>query len=70
MYLIPSEEVIVTISKEGYIKRTSVRSFNASNGQDFAMKESDYLLYQESHQYAAPLTSFHFKRELHLSTSS
>lgn len=46
--LIPSEEVIVTISKEGYIKRTSVRSFNASNGQDFAMKESDYLLYQES----------------------
>ncbi|TQR18454.1 DNA topoisomerase IV subunit A [Psychrobacillus soli] len=46
--LIPSEEVIVTVTKDGYIKRTSVRSFTASNGQDFAIKESDYLLYQES----------------------
>ncbi|TQR19502.1 DNA topoisomerase IV subunit A [Psychrobacillus vulpis] len=45
--LIPSEEVIVTVTKDGYIKRTSMRSFNASNGQDFAIKESDYLLYQE-----------------------
>ncbi|WP_313892359.1 DNA topoisomerase IV subunit A [Psychrobacillus sp.] len=44
--LIPSEEVIVTVTKDGYIKRTSVRSFTASNGQDFAIKESDYLLYQ------------------------
>lgn len=46
--LIPSEEVIVTVTKDGYIKRTSVRSFNASSGQDFAIKDSDYLLYQES----------------------
>ncbi|MER2262967.1 MAG: DNA topoisomerase IV subunit A [Psychrobacillus sp.] len=46
--LIPSEEVIVTVTKDGYIKRTGMRSFNASNGQDFAIKESDYLLYQES----------------------
>ncbi len=44
--LIPSEEVIVTVTKDGYVKRTSQRSFNASNGQDFAIKESDYLLYQ------------------------
>ncbi|NME05425.1 DNA topoisomerase IV subunit A [Psychrobacillus sp. BL-248-WT-3] len=46
--LIPSEEVIVTVTKDGYIKRTGMRSFNASSGQDFAIKESDYLLYQES----------------------
>ncbi|WP_144509808.1 DNA topoisomerase IV subunit A [Bacillus sp. FJAT-22090] len=46
--LIPSEEVIVTITKDGYIKRTSLRSFTASNGQDFAIKDSDYLLYQDS----------------------
>ncbi|MFJ8064531.1 DNA topoisomerase IV subunit A [Psychrobacillus sp. NPDC096426] len=46
--LIPSEEVIVTVTKDGYIKRTSIRSHTASNGQDFAIKESDYLLYQES----------------------
>ncbi|OCS90735.1 DNA topoisomerase IV subunit A [Caryophanon latum] len=42
--LIPSEETIVTVTKDGYVKRTSPRSYNASNGQDFAMKESDYLL--------------------------
>ncbi|MEK4229524.1 DNA topoisomerase IV subunit A [Solibacillus sp. FSL H8-0538] len=45
--LVPSEEVIVTVTKDGYVKRTSIRSHNASNGKDFAMKESDYLLYEE-----------------------
>ena len=44
--LVPSEEVIVTVTKDGYVKRTSLRSHNASNGKDFAMKESDYLLYE------------------------
>lgn len=44
--MIPSEDVIVTVTKEGYIKRTSIRSFTASNGQDLAMKESDHLLLQ------------------------
>lgn len=42
--MIPSEDVIVTVTKEGYIKRTSLRSYTASNGQDFGMKESDRLL--------------------------
>ncbi|MEG0450090.1 MAG: DNA topoisomerase IV subunit A, partial [Lysinibacillus sp.] len=44
--LVPSEEVIVTVTKDGYIKRTSPRSHAASNGKDCAMKESDYLLYE------------------------
>jgi topoisomerase-4 subunit A len=44
--LVPSEDVIVTVTKEGYVKRTSQRSFAASNGQDFAMKETDRLLAQ------------------------
>jgi len=44
--LIPSEEVYVTVTKEGYIKRTSTRSYTASNGQDFAIKDSDYLLFK------------------------
>ncbi|WP_419958439.1 DNA topoisomerase IV subunit A [Psychrobacillus psychrotolerans] len=44
--LIPSEEVYVTVTKDGYIKRTSTRSYTASNGQDFAIKDSDYLLYK------------------------
>ena len=44
--LVPSEEVVVSVTKDGYIKRTSIRSYAASNGQDIAMKESDYLLYE------------------------
>ncbi|KGR90127.1 DNA gyrase subunit A [Ureibacillus massiliensis 4400831 = CIP 108448 = CCUG 49529] len=44
--LVPSEDVVVTVTKDGYVKRTSIRSHAASNGQDFAMKESDYLLYE------------------------
>lgn len=42
--MIPQEDVIVTITKEGYMKRTSWRSHNASNGKDFGMKEGDRLL--------------------------
>jgi topoisomerase-4 subunit A len=43
---VASEDVIVTVTKDGYVKRTSLRSYNASNGQDFAMKDSDRLLMQ------------------------
>jgi topoisomerase IV subunit A len=43
---VPSEDVIVTVTKEGYVKRTSQRSFAASNGQDLAMKDSDRLIAQ------------------------
>lgn len=45
--LVPSEDVVVTVTKDGYVKRTSLRSYQASNGQDFAMKESDYLLFEQ-----------------------
>ncbi|MBZ5201721.1 DNA topoisomerase IV subunit A [Planomicrobium chinense] len=44
--MIPSEDVIVTVTKEGYVKRTSPRSHAASNGQGFAMKDTDHLLYE------------------------
>jgi topoisomerase IV subunit A len=44
--LIASEDVIVTVTKHGYVKRTSQRSFAASNGQDFAMKDTDRLFSQ------------------------
>lgn len=44
--LIPAEDVIVTVTKEGYVKRTSYRSYSASNGQDIGMKETDRLLAQ------------------------
>lgn len=46
--LVASEDVIVTVTKEGYVKRTSLRSYSASNGQDFGMKDSDRLLAQHN----------------------
>lgn len=42
--LIASEDVIVTVTKDGYVKRTSQRSYAASNEQDFAIKDTDRLL--------------------------
>lgn len=44
--LIPSEDVIVTVTKEGYVKRTSLRSYSASGGQDFGMKDGDRILHK------------------------
>jgi topoisomerase IV subunit A len=44
--LIASEDVMVSVTRDGYIKRTSLRSYAASNGQDLAMKETDRLLAQ------------------------
>lgn len=46
--LIPSEDVYVSVTKDGYIKRTSIRSYSASNGTGHEMKESDYMLYEET----------------------
>lgn len=42
--LVPSEDTIVTVTKEGYVKRTSLRSYSASNSEEPGMKEEDYLL--------------------------
>jgi topoisomerase-4 subunit A len=42
--MVPSEDVIVTVTKDGYVKRTSLRSYSASNGMDFGIKDNDYLL--------------------------
>lgn len=43
---IPQEETIVTVTKEGYVKRTSPRSYAASNSEPPGMKEDDYLIGQ------------------------
>lgn len=45
--MIANEDVMVTVTKDGYIKRTSLRSFAASNGKDLAMKETDRVLIQQ-----------------------
>ena len=42
--MIPKEDVVVLVTKDGYIKRTSFRSYTASNPEDLMMKENDYII--------------------------
>ncbi|MBH0156229.1 DNA topoisomerase IV subunit A [Fictibacillus sp. 5RED26] len=42
--MIPSEDVMVTVTEDGYVKRSSVRSYSASNGEPPGMKDTDSLL--------------------------
>lgn len=42
--MVPSEEVILSMTRHGYIKRTSIRSFNASGVEDIGLKDGDCLL--------------------------
>lgn len=43
--MIPKEDVIVMITKDGYIKRTSYRSYSATNDNP-TLKENDYIIGQ------------------------
>ena len=42
--LIAKEDVMVVVTKEGYVKRTSIRSYSASEADDLALKENDYVI--------------------------
>ena len=42
--MIPKEDVVVVVTNEGYIKRTSQRSYAASNKEDITLKENDYII--------------------------
>src|SRR5699024_5273552 len=41
---VASEEVLDSVTKDGYIKRTSLRSYSASNGEGLPLKERDFLI--------------------------
>ncbi|KAA9196413.1 DNA topoisomerase IV subunit A [Enterococcus durans] len=43
--LVAQEDVVVSVTKEGYVKRTSLRSYSASKPEEIGMREGDYLLY-------------------------
>ena len=43
--LITKENVMVALSKEGYIKRVSMKSYTSSNGDETTLKPGDYLKY-------------------------
>ena len=42
--MIPKEDVVVLVTNDGYIKRTSFRSYSASNEDDLTLKENDYII--------------------------
>ncbi len=42
--MIPKEDTVVLVTKDGYIKRTSFRSYTASNPDDLTIKENDYII--------------------------
>lgn len=42
--MIPKEEVIVSITNDGYIKRVPLRSYMSSNGEETTLKENDYII--------------------------
>lgn len=44
--MIPSEQVMITVSKDGYLKRVSLRSFNAVRDQETGLKTGDQLIGQ------------------------
>ncbi|WP_028125714.1 DNA topoisomerase IV subunit A [Eremococcus coleocola] len=52
--LVNEEQVMVTVTKEGYIKRTSLRSFATSDTMDLGVRELDYVIFaQELSTYQA-----------------
>ncbi|MBO0477305.1 DNA topoisomerase IV subunit A [Vagococcus sp. DIV0080] len=58
--LIPQEDVMVSITKEGYAKRSSLRSYSASKEDAIEMKETDSLVYSgqlNTHDHLLIVTS-------------
>src|SRR5690625_7879938 len=42
--MIASEDVFVSVTKGGYVKRTSLRSYSASSGEGFAIRDEEHLV--------------------------
>ncbi len=42
--MIPREDVVVVVTKHGYVKRVSLRSYASSNLEDVAIKDDDYVI--------------------------
>lgn len=41
---VAKEDVLVSVTEDGYVKRTSLRSYAASKEEEFAMKDKDHLV--------------------------
>lgn len=58
--MIPEEQVYVSVTKEGYMKRTSLRSFSASDISDLGCREFDYPIFiqeMNTHEALVMITS-------------
>ena len=43
--LVSEEEVIVTLTREGYLKRTSIRSYQSSSPEDISIRNGDKIIF-------------------------
>ncbi|KAA9232860.1 DNA topoisomerase IV subunit A [Aerococcus mictus] len=48
-FLIPDEEVVTVVTRGGYIKRSSLRSYQSSNFSDLGLRDGDHVLYLAAH---------------------
>lgn len=65
--MVPSENVILSMTNDGYIKRTSLRSFSASGVTEVGVKSGDYLLkYLEVNTLDTALVFTNKGRYLHI----
>jgi topoisomerase-4 subunit A len=42
--MIPKEDVMVVVTKDGYVKRVSLRSYSSSNDDHTLLKDNDYII--------------------------
>ncbi|WP_059105662.1 DNA topoisomerase IV subunit A [Shouchella shacheensis] len=56
--LVAAEDVRISVTKAGYVKRTSLRSYTASSKDPTGMKEGDHLLLSEEHNTTDTLLLF------------
>jgi topoisomerase-4 subunit A len=42
--MIPKDDVVVVVTKDGYVKRVSTRSYSASKEEDTLLKDNDYVI--------------------------
>ncbi len=65
--MLPKEDVIVVLTKDGYIKRTSLRSYQASDVSDITLKENDFIIgYYEMNTLDILLVFTSFGHYLHI----
>ncbi|GEK91605.1 DNA topoisomerase IV subunit A [Alkalibacterium kapii] len=45
--LVTEEDVVVSVTKQGYLKRTSLRSYGASKPEEIALRDGDHSIFTE-----------------------